>query len=328
MTVDRRIAALAALAGPMTFLAGCAVPIARPPAAEIAIYSAGAGSAFLPYAQGLAGYLAGRGAKVMAVESRGSIENLQRIDETPASGPRRLGTVFLGTAFEAVNGTGTWTGGRKHSHLRALFPMYETSFQIVALRASGHTTLSQLAGKRVGVGPAGGPAESFFKGLAEANGLQVQTVAGTPAALAADLRAGQIDALWQGAALPIPAIKDVTEATDATVFGLTEGEVAAMLGRFPFLSAASIAANLYRGQTQPIRSVAAWNFVMAHKDLPDDEAYFITRTVLSAADPKVMHPSAGPSRMANAPYNTVVPFHNGALRFYGEQGMHGLKKAP
>ena len=75
-----------------------------------------------------------------------------------------MGTAFLGTAFEAASGTGSWTNGRKHPSVRALFPMCETSFQIVTLRSTNIITLSQLAGKRVGVGPAGGPGEIFLKG--------------------------------------------------------------------------------------------------------------------------------------------------------------------
>lgn len=293
----------------------------KPTLTEVGIYSAGQGSGFLPYAQGVATYLTANGLKAQALESRGSIENLQKLEVETS----RLGTAFLGTAFEAVNGSAPWTDGKKHTNLRALFPMYETSFQIVALRSANLTTLSQLAGKRVGVGPAGGPAESFFKGLAEATGLQVQTVAGTPMALAADLQAGKIDALWQGASLPIPSIKQVADATDAVVFGLTDAEVAAMLKRFPFLSPATATANMYRGQTSPIKSVAAWNFVMAHKDLLDADAYFVTKIILSAPDPKAIAVSAEPTRTANAPNNTVVPFHPGALKFYKEQGLRDLK---
>ncbi len=293
------------------------LPAPKPSLSEVGIYAAGPGSAFLPYAQGMAAYLSSQGLKAQALESRGSIENLQKINEQAGS----LGTVFLGTAFEAVSGTGSWTQGKQHSNVRALFPMYETSFQIVALRASGLSNLAQLAGKRVGVGPAGGPAESFFKGLIEANKLQMQTVAGTPAALAADLLAGRIDALWQGAALPIPAIKQVADAADAVVFGLSTAERSAMLQRFPFLSPTSVPANTYKSQATALNSVAAWNFVMAHKDLPEADAYWITRTVLSVADPLTLHPSAGPTRAENAVNNTVVPFHPGALRYLRERGV-------
>ncbi|MES2975392.1 MAG: TAXI family TRAP transporter solute-binding subunit [Pseudomonadota bacterium] len=320
MNETRRLLLLAGLAA----TAGCATQPAAPVAPTLkstGIYSAGQGSAFLPYAQGLAQYLTARGLPATGLVTRGSIENLQLIDAETG----RLGTAFLGTAFEAVNGSAAWTQGRKHSNVRALFPMYETSFQIVALRSAGLVNLRSLAGKRVGVGPAGGPAESFFKGLADAVGLQAQVVTGTPAALADDLLAGRIDALWQGAALPIPAIRQVADATDAVVFGLTDDELAAMLKRFPFLSPATVAPDTYRNQRTALKSVAAWNFVMAHKDLPEADAYWITRTVLSAADPKAIHDSAGPTRAGNAPNNTVVPFHPGALRYYRERGIQGLK---
>lgn len=313
----RSIMALAAAA----LVPACTTAPQRPALSNVGIYSAGQGSAFLPYAQGLAAYLSAQGLNAQALESTGSIENLRKLD----SEPQRLGTVFLGSAFEAVNGSAAWTQGKKHSNVRALFPMYETSFQIVTLRASSLGNLQQLAGKRVGVGPAGGPAESFFKGLAEAVSLNVQVVTGTPTDLANDLQAGRIDALWQGAALPIPTIKQVTDAREATVFGLSDSELAAMLKRFPFLSPTSIAANTYRGQGQALKSVAAWNFIMAHKDLPDADAYWITRTALSAPDPKAIHASAGPTVAANAPNNTVVPFHPGALQFYRELGIQGLK---
>ena len=53
-----------------------------------------------------------------------------------------LGAAFLGMAFEAVNGRAAWTEGKKHGDVRALFPMYETSFQVVALSASGIQSLA------------------------------------------------------------------------------------------------------------------------------------------------------------------------------------------
>lgn len=305
------------------FLSGCGT-MKSPPTSKVeqlSIYAAGQGSAFLPYAQGLAGFLTSSGLKSAALESTGSIENIRKIEgDKPDAKNAVLGTVFLGTAFEAVTGTGSWTAGHKHSNLRALFPMYETSFQIVTI-APGLNNLKSIASKRVGVGPAGGPAESFFKGLLEAIGLNAQIVTGTPTALANDLTAGRIDALWQGAALPIPAIKQITDAGTATVFGLSEDELTAMLKRFAFLSPATITANTYQGQNTPLKSVAAWNFVMCHKDLTEDDAYFITRTVLSVKDPELIHTSALPTRKENAINNSTIPFHTGALKFYAQQGI-------
>jgi uncharacterized protein len=317
MLLSRRQFTLTAASSTSLAMLGCASAPAKPTLSYLGIYSAGAGSAFLPYAEGLAAYLNAQGLKSQALTSAGSIENIRKIEAEPT----KLGTVFLGTAFEAYTGTGAWTQGQKFSNLRALFPMYETSFQVAALRSSGIASVAALAGKRVGVGPVGGPAESFFKGLLEAVGLQVQLVNGTPAALAADLTAGKIDALWQGASLPIPALKQVADTSDAVVFGLNEAELASMLKRFPFLSAATVPANTYRGQSVALRSVAAWNFVMAHKDLPQADAYWITKTALSVQPPARIHTSAALTRATHASNNAVIPFHPGALRFYDEAAI-------
>ncbi len=307
-------------------LAACAAPpaekVARPTLKEMGIHSAGPGSAFLPYAQGAATYLSAQGLKTVALESGGSVDNLKRVQvET-----QRTGLVFLGTAFEAVNATAPWTEGKKLDNVRALTPMYETSFQLVALKSAGISTLSELRGKRVGVGPAKGPAENFFVGLTDVLRIPFILVNGTPAALSADLKAGKIDALWQGASVPIPAIKDVADTSDAVVFGMTDAEQQSMLGKFPFLSKALVPAATYKGQSQAIKSVAGWNFMIAHKDLPDADAYWITRTLLSSTDPRTqIHSAAGSTRAENAANNTVVPFHPGALRYYRERGITSLK---
>jgi uncharacterized protein len=315
MDRDRRLLLAAAAA---SLLPACATTADAPPKmGELGIYSAGSGSAFLPYAQGLAAFLATQGLPSRALETSGSIENMRKVDAEP----QRVGTVFLGSAYEGVTGTGPWTQGRKLTNVRALFPMYETSFQVVALRSSRIDSVAALAGKRVGVGPAGGPAEGYFKGLMSSTGLACTLVTGTPAALAQDVLAGRIHAYWQGSSVPVPPIKEVTDKADGVVFGLNAAEVAAVLKMFPFFSPATVPAGTYRGQTQALSSVAAWNFVLAHKDMPDADAYWITRKVLDTPNPLVIAPSAGPTRAANARTNTVVAFHPGALRYYREKGI-------
>lgn len=83
------------------------------------------GSAFLPYGQGIAAYLASKGIDIAVKKSAGSNENLAAIDASATT----IGTVFIGSAYDALNGTG-WAAGHKQENLRALFPMYETSFQV------------------------------------------------------------------------------------------------------------------------------------------------------------------------------------------------------
>lgn len=288
---------------------------------RVEIVSAGKGSAFLPYAEALAASIVSAGIASSALETGGSIDNVRRLDSL-APNPRTalLGTVFLGTAQEALSGA-AWTQGKRFEHLRALAPMYETSFQCVALRKSNLVSISALDGKRVGVGPANGPAENYFKGVIDIAKIAPTLVNGTPAALVEDLVAGRIDALWQGASVPIPSLKQVADAHDAVVFGLSETQVNSMLQRFPALAMTTVAANTYRGQTSALQSVAAWNFLMIHKDANEAFAYWLTRAMFDPVAPLATHASARTTRIEDATKNRVVPFHVGALRAYRERGV-------
>jgi hypothetical protein len=293
------------------------IPARAQQAAAVTLMTAGEGSAFLPYGQGVAAYLASKGIHIDVRKRAGSNENLSAVDASATT----IGTAFMVSAFDAMNATG-WAAGRKHENLRALFPMYETSFQVAALRSSAITSLADLDGKKVGVGPAKAPAEVFFRAAAEAAHVRPIIVNGDPAALAKLVTAGEIDALWQGAVVPIPSLSDIADRADAVVFGLSEPEVAVMLERFPQLSAATIPPGNYKGQTAEIRSVSAWNFVVANKDLPVETAYALTKAVLSAGDPKSeIYPTATDTRAGNAANNRMMPFHPGAARFYHEAGI-------
>ena len=251
------------------------VPVMAQNAPQVIFMTAGDGSAFLPYGQGVAAYLATKGLHIEIKKSGGSNENLSAVDAAPMT----IGTAFMASAYEAVSGTG-FAAGRKHENIRALFPMYETSFQVAALRKSGLHSLADLDGKKVGVGPARGPAEGFFRAAADVAHIKPVIVNGDPAALSRQVLDGEIDALWQGAVVPIPSLVAVANQADAIVFGLTDAEVTAVLAKRPALSATTIPAGAYRGQTAEIKSFSAWNFVVANKELPDEVAYAITKAVL------------------------------------------------
>jgi len=301
-------------------LLGLSALITTPAVAQnppVTFMTAGDGSAFLPYGQGVAAYLARKDIHVEIKKSGGSNDNLTAVDASAMT----IGTAFMASAYEAVNGTG-FAAGHRLENVRALFPMYETSFQVAALRKSGLRALADLDGKKVGVGPARGPAEGFFRAAADVAHIKPVIVNGDPAVLSRQVLNGEIDALWQGAVVPIPSLTVVANQADAIVFGLSDAEVAAVLAKLPALSPTTIRPGTYKGQTAEIKSFSAWNFVIANKDLPDETAYAITKAVLSATDSKSeIYPTASGTRAANAANNRILPFHPGALRFYREAGI-------
>ncbi|MBV8392905.1 MAG: TAXI family TRAP transporter solute-binding subunit, partial [Alphaproteobacteria bacterium] len=253
---------------------------ARAQAAALSFGTAGPGSAFLPYGQGIAKAIEAAGAARIAIrQTGGSNDNLDLVDGEPTT----IGCSFLGSAYDALNGTG-FARDKPHRNVRALFPMYETAFMAAALRSKTLTSLKALDGRKVGCGPVPGPAAGYFQAAAEIAGIKPLVLGGTPADQGKALLAGELDAFWQGASVPIPSLVAVVNAADCVVFGLAPDEAAAMRKRFPYMSDFSAPAGTYRGQTAPLRSVAAWNVVIAHKDLPDATAYAITKVVLSSTN--------------------------------------------
>lgn len=287
-------------------------------------YTAGPGSAFLPYGEAVARFAATRGLVLDVRRSAGSLENLRRVEDEPDA----IGTAFLGSVVDALGGTPA-AGGRRHRAIRALFPMYETGFMAATLRRSNLARFADLAGKRVGCGPARGPAETFFRAAAEVAGITAEIVSGDSAALAEQLLRGEIDALWQGAIIPIPALVTVADRAEAVVFGPGAEVSRGVVARLPHLAPLTVPPGAYRGQVAPIESFAAWNFVVANAAMPEGDAHALTRAVLSAADPaRDIGPMAASTRAANAGANRVLAFHPGAVRALREAGASVPEIAP
>lgn len=288
---------------------------ARP---QLVLGTGAAGGTFNVYGAALAAVMTQHApADVAARVTAGSNENIRLVD----SGAIAMGLVAMGPAFEAWNGTGPFAGTALRN-MRALVPMYETPFAIIALRRSSIARVADLQGKRVGVGPAGGPTTVFFRALAEEAGIACTQVTGSPDDHARQLVAGEIDAFWFGAGVPVEAFARVADAQDAVVFGMTAEEVEKMRRRFGYLAPNSIPANTYRGQSAPVPTVALWNFVVAAPALPEALAHDLTRAALTQTAALVARvPAASASIAANAAANGFLPFHPGAARYYREAGI-------
>ena len=211
-------------------------------AISIPFYTASVGSAFLPYGEALARFLATRDVTMDVRRSAGSLENLRRVEDEPDA----VGTAFLGSAVDALLGTAA-AQGRRHRAIRALFPMYETGFMAAVPRTAGLRRFADLAGRRVGCGPARGPAETFFRAAAEVAGIEVVIVSGDSGPLAEALLREEIDALWQGAVIPIAALVTAANGTETVVIGPGEDVARGAIARLPHLAPLLVPAGTYRG---------------------------------------------------------------------------------
>jgi uncharacterized protein len=234
-----------------------------------------------------------------------------------------LGMTTMGIALQAWNGQGDWTKGQQMREMRALFPMYDTPFHFVSLKKSGITSVAQLAGKRVGVGPRAGTPGTYYPLMFQALGIKGVTIRnGQGSDMASQLADGLIDCFAFAAGLPIAAYSELEATNDVVFYSFTAQEIDKLRQAFPELSPAEIPAGTYKSMRETQPTVGVFNFAICQKGLPDTLAYAIVKAVHENHDAMVRgHAAASETVPQNVTKNTFLPFHPGAARYYREKGL-------
>jgi hypothetical protein len=287
-------------------------------AGSLVLATAGSGSAFLAFGKAVAPVIGKHANLAVEIrETKGSNENAVLVSR----GEVPFATLNMGPGFDAWHGRGPFAGDGLRG-MRAVVPMYETPFHAAALKRSRIASLRDLDGKRVGVGPANGPGEVFFKGLADALGIRATVVTGTPDELADKVASGEIDAFWYGSGLPSPPFRKLAEGGEAVIFGFKPDEAEAFRKAFAYFAPYEIKAETYEGQRDPLQSLAVWNFLVAHEGVSADIVHAVAKALLDdRAEVTAAFPAASAMTAQNVSANTFMPFHPGAVRYYREAGV-------
>ena len=258
------------------------------------------------------------GVNVSTQQTQGPNQNILLVDDKKVE----LGMTTMGVALQAWTGKGEWTKGKKFDNIRALFPMYDTPFQCVALKKSGITAFKQLDGKTVGVGPRAGTPGTYMPLIFQALGMKATIRNGQGSDMAGQLGDGILDAFCFGAGLPIAAFSQIDAEKEVVFFTWMDDEIAKIKAAMPEWSDTVIPKGTYKQQTTDQKTVGVYNFAIAHKDLPDDVAYNIVKAVMENNAAMVQgHESARETVPANAIRNAFLLFHPGAVKYYKEKNI-------
>ena len=237
-------------------------------------------------------------------------------------GELELGMTTLGPAYDSWLGNNPVAPGVETKNVRALFPMYQTPFQIIALESAQVRSFSDLANQKVGVGPQGGTAATFYPRFAEELGIEMTLQYGGGSDLGNQLQDGLIDVFAYAAGAPIPAFSEVLAQKEAVIFGFSPSEINTLAASNPALTQFTVSAGSYAGQSEDISTLAMWNFAIAHKDIPEQMAYDIVKVVLESNEElKTVHGAAAETLAENMVNNSFLWFHPGAIRYFKEQGL-------
>jgi TRAP transporter TAXI family solute receptor len=159
-------------------------------------------------------------------------------------------------------------------------------------------------------------------GIDPESGIEVERLGVAESADA--IKDGQIDAFFWSGGLPTAAITDLGATPNISIRLLPHGEVAAALQEAygDFYTAATIPAETYPGQTEPVEVVIVPNVLVVNADMDEELAYNITRVMFEGqAELAAAHPAANELTLENAVQNSPIAYHPGAIRYYEEQGV-------
>ena len=93
----------------------------------------------------------------------------------------------------------------------------------------------------------------------------------------------------------------------------------------PELGASVVPAGAYPSLTRHYQTVGLYNFAVAHRTLPDDLVYAIAEAVFANHDEMMQaHQGAADTVPSNFTRNTLLPFHDGAARWYHNKSTSGV----
>jgi len=309
-------------------LAG-AVLATAPAAAQgnrtLSIATGGTGGVYYPLGGGFANILSKSvpGWQATAEVTGGSVDNLKLI----GTGKAEIAFMMADASLDAARGEDKFKGN-KVEH-RALFVLYPNNMHVVSVEGTGIATLADLKGKRVSTGSPGSATEVMAFRVIEAAGLDKDKDMRRERLGVAEstnaVKDRKIDAYFWVGGLPTAGVTDLA-ATPGTRLVLVDHAdvVAKMNAKYgPLYAAGTIPAKTYPGQDKPAAIATVWNILVAPASMPDDVAYTIVKTLVDKkAEMVAVHKQSEDFRLENQRQaNSPVPFHPGALKYLGEQGV-------
>ena len=292
---------------------------------RLSIATGGTGGVYYPYGGGIAKVISDNveGVEATAEVTAGTVDNLKFI----ASRSADLAFGLADSIDDAANQRGAFADFGAVP-LRALAVLYDNYNHIVSVTATGIETVADLKDRVVSTGaPGSGTEVSAFR-ILEAAGVDPESEIRKQSLGASQsvdaIKDDKIDAFFFSGGIPTGAILDLASTPGRTIKVVPNGETLPTLqeqyGSLVYHNS-PIPQSVYPGMEGTVTVVAVSNVLVVHADMDEEIAYELTRVLFEHHDElAAVHPMAAVLSMETATAGSPIPFHDGALRYYREQG--------
>ena len=239
-------------------------------------------------------------------------------------GKADLGFANSVSTVDGINGNPPFDAKQDNvCNIATLYPQY---FQVVALADAGIESPEDFKGKSLAAQAKGNTGEAITEHLLKAHNMSYDDMSrvnyGSYTDSVALLKDGNAQIFTLGTTVPAGAIMDLAAAREIKMVPINDDSLQAMQALNPGYQRIMIPAGSYPGQDAEVPTIGYSTHIIAQCSLDADLVY----NVLKAMTANVGDLAAIAKAMANAnpqsmSVETGVPLHEGAKRFYQEQGV-------
>ena len=215
------------------------------------------------------------GINIKAEVTAGSVTNLVQV----AKHESHVGFAQGDSVADAVAGQGRFPYALP---VAILGKMYPNVVHLVTIKGSGITSVEDLKGKKVSVGPPG--SGNFVTAWNILNALEITESDFTVRQLnysetSNGLKNGTIDAGFIAGGLGIAAVVELAVTRKLVLVPFTDEEMKKVSAHISAYTAFSVPPGIYRGIDEPVQTPTLWNLLVVHREMDEDVAYRLIKAL-------------------------------------------------
>ncbi len=287
----------------------------------IGIGTGGTGGIYYPYGGGVAEIWSKYvpGVKAVAEVTGASVENVKLADK----GETVIGEVMGDVAEAGYKGLSKFKG--KKNNILGMAVMYPNLLQIVTLKNSGITDVTQVRGKNISTGSPGSGTNFMTEAVFKALGIPLDSYSDSRLSFtesANALRDGTIVVGSWSVGPGTSSILDLATTHDIRILGFSKAEQDKILAANSTYSAVELSGGVYPGIDEPVQTIGVWNVMICQASLDTDMVYKLVKALYEHRDYLVkIHPSAAYTTPENAVKYSPIPLHPGTIKYLKEVGV-------
>ena len=283
---------------------------------ELHLGAATLGGAYYPIGQGISSLVTQHAENLMMVPivTRGAVENPRLV----SLGDIEIGLTNADLAFFAYRGQAPY---EERLSILAAGALHPSILHLITRANAGLDSMTQLRGRRVALGPAGGPTVTFASLLLAAYGMSLDDI--VPSFLSysdgfSQLGDGNVDAAFALAGFPAAAVLQIRATRELRFITIEPQVFAAIIDENPYYYTVTVPADVYDMDTDST-VLAVDNMLVVGAEESADLVFSIVSAIYGHLDELQRTNAIARQINPDQSLRLPIPLHPGAARYFEQR---------